>query len=231
MIPVRARINFRRLLLATLMAAAGSGLSHAATGDPVCSIEIDGVSALSTTDQAQQAWAGPGLAAHREQQQRVAQAPKLTLLRVNSNPSSPDAATWGPVRYSHSSPDNGAVTVSRSETDTARIVRRTGERVEAWRRMAFAARVSAITGRHCDQGNPRVKCQFEGTQLRQLSIGPPADGTLPYCTYRVSLQMRGGKVYRSVVGESESDALGSLDEQLSLVVTPTKDQVRSGRGG
>lgn len=214
------------IMLVTLAAAV-----PAAPADPVCAIEIDGVSALATTDQAEQAWTRSGLAAHREEQQRVPQAPKLTLLRVNANPSSPDAATWGPLRYSHSSAGNGTVTVKRAETDTARIVRKTGEHVEAWRRMAFAARVSAIADRHCNRGDPRVTCRFEGSQLRQLTIGPPAVGTLPYCTYRVSLEMRGGQVHRSVVGESESDALGSLDEQLSLVVTPTKDQVRSGRGG
>ena len=102
-------------------------------------------------------------------------------------------------------------------------MRKTGEQVEAWRRMAFAARVSAIVERYCNRGDPRVTCRFEGSQLRQLTIGPPADGTLPYCTYRVSLEMRGGKVHRSVVGESESDAMGSLNEQLSLLVTPSKD--------
>jgi len=185
---------------------------------------------LATTDQAEQAWTASGLAAHREEQQRVAQAPTLTLLRVNRNPSSPDAATWGPVRYSHSRAGNGAVTVQRSETDTARIVRKTGERVEAWRRMAFAARVTGIVERYCNRGDPRVTCRFEGDQLRQLVVGPPPDGSVPHCTYRVSLQMRGGQVYRSVVGESEADATGSLDEQLSLAVAPTKDQVRSGRG-
>ncbi len=205
------------------MAPGNAVSASAAPADPVCAIAIDGVTVLATTDQARAAWVRPGLAAHREEQQRVTGAPTLTLLRVNANPSSPDAATWGPLLYSHSSAGNGAVTVKRAETDTARIVRKTGEQVEAWRRMAFAARVSAIVERYCNRGDPRVTCRFEGSQLRQLTIGPPADGTLPYCTYRVSLEMRGGKVHRSVVGESESDAMGSLNEQLSLLVTPSKD--------
>jgi hypothetical protein len=199
--------------------------------DPVCAIDIDGVSALSSVADAKAAWGRLGLAATEEVGSRAPGYPVLTQLRFGADPGNASAADQGPLRLAYSSQEGGRVSVSRAEADTVRVVRKTGERPEVWRQWSFADRVAARVAQFCNGNDPRVSCTFEGTQPRYIRITPPVDGTLPYCTYTLSLQGRGGKVYRAVAGETEADAVGDLQESLSLERQPPKDQVRGQRGG
>lgn len=198
--------------------------------DPVCAIEIDGVSALSSATDAKAAWGRLGLASTEEVGARAAGYPVLTQLRFSQDPGNPGAAAQGPLRLAYSGSEGGRTTVSRAETDTVRVIRKTGERPEVWRQWSFADRLAARIAQFCGGNDPRVSCTFEGTQPRYIRVGPPTDGTVPFCTYTLSLQGRGGKVYRAVVGETEADAVGDLQESLFLEVQPSKDQVRGQRG-
>ena len=222
------------LLMPLVVATMGLGsAAHAQTAqipDPVCAIEIDGVSVATPVAQVRELWGRSGLPYTEEVGARAPGYPVLTQLRFNRDPQNPDRTAWGPLGFAYSSSTEGTVNLSRTETDTVRVIRKTGDRIEFWRLWSFADRVSARVAQFCNSGDARVSCQFEGTQIRYIRIVAPTDGTLPFCTYTLSLQGRGGQIYRSVVGETESDVVGDLQESVSLQVRPSKEQMRNQRG-
>jgi len=221
-----------RSLAALLVAATGSSGAQAQAepraNDPVCDLDIAGVTLATSDDDMQKLWGGLGLVHVVESSAAAPGKPVTTTHRFGTKPGSPDRREWGPLVLTRSRNTLGQASVDGARQDTLRVTVRTGDTTaEHWRGWNFADLVAARVARFCNGADPRANCRFEGSMPRFIEVGPPADGRVPHCTYRLSLQGSQGQVYRSVVGEKEFDVAGRLGETVTRHVTLEPKSLRS----
>ena len=220
-------MSWRDLLLsaASLLALAtstdtASAAQSAINADPICDIAIKGVTLATPDAEMRRIWGAIAPLTDSSAGDPARQIGLQVWFGKQQTQTNKKPGEWTPIQLNRTLGPTGAGSMGRNEQETLYVTQAANApRDTLWKRLRYATDLEAAAARFCGSGDPRVRCRFEKSIPLSIEVGPPNDGRLPYCTYRIGMRYGLGQL-KSTTTTVDLSLGGALQEQLQRFVAP-----------